>query len=394
MTFFEGLKFFLVLAIGLLPAIVLGMKEKSIKYYALGFSIVLILMICTADVTSFIYLVVFYILEWHVIKVFLFLRKKYGKHRVLYAHFIILATAPVVLSKVSSLIHINIFAFIGVSYVSFKVIQIIIESYDGLIEDISFFDYSSFILFFPSLSSGPIDRSRRYLEDIHTIRPKSEYLELVGIGLAKITLGLFYKFALAGIAYTIVSSLKQDVNPLMVIAYAYAYGIYMFFDFAGYSNMAIGTSYILGVKTPENFDKPFISIDIKDFWNRWHITLSHWFRDFIFSRFMIASIKKKRFSNRLHTAVAGFIVNMFVMGLWHGPSMSYILYGLYHGVLLGATEIYQKKSKFYKKHKTKKWYKVVSWALTINLVMFGFLIFSGRFLVLTQAVSKWLLINL
>ena len=161
----------------------------------------------------------------------------------------------------------------------------------------------------------------------------------------------------------------------------------MFFDFAGYSLMAIGTSYFLGIKTPENFNKPFISRDMKEFWDRWHITLSHWFRDFIFSRFMMKSIRKKWFTTRLQGAAAGFIVNMLIMGMWHGISLSYLCYGLYHGCLLAATEVYQKKSKFYKKHKKTVWYQVASWIITLQLVMFGFLIFSGRFLELVQGLQ-------
>ena len=94
----------------------------------------------------------------------------------------------------------------------------------------------------------------------------------------------------------------------------------------------------------------------------------------------MASMKGKWFKSKLTGASIGFMVNMLLMGLWHGLTYSYILYGLYHGVLLAITEIYQKKSKFYKKHKKEKWYKIVSWFITFNLVMFGFFIFSGRFL--------------
>ena len=118
--------------------------------------------------------------------------------------------------------------------------------------------------------------------------------------------------------------------------------------------------------------------DIREFWDRWHITLSHWFRDFIFTRFVMYSSKKKWFSTRLQRACAGFFVDMGIMGLWHGITPSYILYGLYHGLLLAATETYQKKSKFYKKHKNKTWYQVVSWAVTMQLVFFGFFLFSGK----------------
>lgn len=152
----------------------------------------------------------------------------------------------------------------------------------------------------------------------------------------------------------------------------------MFFDFAGYSLMAVGASYFLGIRTPDNFNKPFISKDIKEFWDRWHITLSHWFRDFIFSRFMMKAIKKKWFKTRLRGAAAGFLVNMIIMGAWHGLTPSYLTYGLYHGALLAVTEVYQKKSRFYKTNKKKKWFQFFSWFVTFQMVMFGFLIFSGR----------------
>ena len=90
------------------------------------------------------------------------------------------------------------------------------------------------------------------------------------------------------------------------------------------------------------------------------------------------NLRKKWIRNRLASASVGLILNMFIMGLWHGLTPYYLLYGLYHGVLLAINEIYQKKSSFYKLNKNKAWYKILSWALTMNLVMFGFLIFSGH----------------
>ena len=117
-------------------------------------------------------------------------------------------------------------------------------------------------------------------------------------------------------------------QPIYQVGYACVYGLYLFFDFAGYSAMAVGTSYLLGIKTPDNFNKPFLSVDIKDFWNRWHITLSSWFRDFIFTRFMVDSARKKRFSNRLIGASVGLVLNMLIMGVWHGMEGHYILDGL------------------------------------------------------------------
>ena len=161
------------------------------------------------------------------------------------------------------------------------------------------------------------------------------------------------------------------------MGYAYVYGLYLFFDFAGYSSMAVGAGCILGIRLPDNFNRPFVSVDMKDFWNRWHITLSWWLRDFVFTRFMVYGARRKWFKDRLTRAFAGLMVNMVIMGLWHGPEIRYITYGIYHGLLLGITEVYQKKSGFYRKNRDKAWYKGISWALTMNLVMFGFLIFSG-----------------
>ena len=232
------------------------------------------------------------------------------------------------------------------------------------------------------LFTGPIDRSRRFLADWNRVLPRADYMELCGKGIWKLLLGAVYKMVLAAGAYKIMGYLETGTAWYHWIGYAYAYGMYLFFDFAGYSLMAVGSSYVLGIETPDNFNMPFISRDIREFWDRWHITLSHWFRDFIFTRFVMYSSKKKWFSSRLQRACAGFFVDMGIMGLWHGITPSYILYGLYHGLLLAATETYQKKSSFYKRNKNKTWYQILSWAITMQLVMFGFFLFSGKLMAL------------
>ena len=142
--------------------------------------------------------------------------------------------------------------------------------------------------------------------------------------------------------------------------------------------MAMGVGAALGVRVPTNFRRPFLSVDIKDFWNRWHITLSFWLRDFVFMRLSRAFRKRKVFKSRLTTACTSYIINMGVMGFWHGLTPDYIAYGFYHGLLLAACELFQKKSKFYKAHREARWFKVVSWAITMVAVFFGFAIFSGQ----------------
>lgn len=386
MSFFDSFLFFVYLTAALVPAVILGLLEKPIRYYSFLLSLAFIYLVFSSKPTQFFYLAIFFVLEVALIKVYLALRNKFGRKAWIYRLFLLLACFPIVACKVSGVIHNGLFEFLGISYMTFRILQVIIESYDGVIKQIGLFDVSAFILFFPSLSSGPIDRSRRFCEDFRKTYARREYAGLLGTGLQKLTLGIFYKFMVAGYLYPIMNHYWNSMDPLGVLIYVYVYGFYLFFDFAGYSLMAVGTSYILGIRTPDNFRYPFISVDIKDFWDRWHITLSHWFRDFIFSRFMMQAIRKKWFKKRLNGAAVGLIVNMLVMGFWHGLTSYYILYGLYHGVLLAVTEIYQKKSKFYARHKKQKAYKAVSWFVTMNLVFFGFFIFSGRF---NTAMWEW-----
>lgn len=378
MSFFSGYTFFVYLIILLIPAIVLGIKEKNLKWYRIFLSLFFIWEIYKENKIQLFYLIFYVVFATYLVKIYLYLRAKYGRNRYLYGHAVFLALLPLIVYKVGALKGYSFFGFLGISYICFRVIQVIIESYDGVIKEINECQFIEFLIFFPSLSSGPIDRSRRFCEDDSTTWSKTEYLELFKTGAYKIILGIFYKVACSSVFYYILQNyFTGRYKPVYLIGYAYVYGFYMFFDFAGYSAMAVGTSYILGIKMPENFNKPFLSIDIKDFWNRWHITLSSWFRDFIFTRFMVDSARKKRFSNRLTGASVGLIINMAIMGIWHGLSIHYIVYGLYHGCILALVEIYQKKSSFYKKYKKSKWYITLSWFLNLNVVMFGFLIFSG-----------------
>ncbi|MDO4323131.1 MAG: D-alanyl-lipoteichoic acid biosynthesis protein DltB [Lachnospiraceae bacterium] len=378
MSYYEGLPFFLCLILILLIAVILGWLEKPLRWYSFGVSLFLTAVIFSSNFVNLIYLLLFYGWSMLLIMGYAKIRSQRGRKAGIYHVMVLLSLIPLVLCKITQLFQLNLFGFIGISYLTFRVVQILIELYDGVIKQVSFVETTAFLVFFPSFSSGPIDRSRRFQKDWLCTRSREEYMELCGRGLWKLLLGAVYKMVIAAAAYKVMGYLETGNMWYHWIGYAYAYGMYLFFDFAGYSLMAAGSSYVLGVELPDNFKMPFISIDIREFWDRWHISLSHWFRDFVFTRFVMYSAKKKWFNSRLQRACAGFFVNMGIMGLWHGLSLSYILYGLYHGALLALTEIYQKKSAFYKKYKAEKWYQIISWAVTMQLVMFGFFLFSGK----------------
>ena len=375
MEYFDGLDFFGTLFFALIPVILLRLFEKSVYWITFVLSIGIAIAVFKEQPNHFINLVIFIVETYLLVLLgFHFRDKKSTKYPIIFfASLLLIAAKTVVIWKVS------ILGFLGISYMTFKVLQIIFETYDGIIkEPIGLIDYLQFLLFFPTISSGPIDRSRRFMEDIHQTIPREEYVELLGTGLFRLLLGLVYKVVLSGLLYLAMNHIPHKGLLFTTVSYMYLYTFYLFFDFAGYSLMAVGVSNIMGIQTPMNFNKPFLSIDIKDFWNRWHISLSTWLRDFIFSRIVMKSMRHKWFKTRLTTAMVAYMLNMIFMGFWHGLSWSYIIYGVYHGVLMAGFEWYQKKSKFYKKYKQKTAYKVVSWFVTMHLVMIGLLIFSGK----------------
>ena len=373
MNYFEGNEFFLLLFVVLLIGFVVNFFEKRKDYYILALSLLFAGAIYGKSRAMIVYLISFVIYQYFLV----FIAQRIETKRL--KPLVFLSIFPLVINKVFALTSLHLLAFIGISYMSFKTIQIMLEISDGLIkEKVSVKDYLQFLLFFPTVSAGPIDRSRRFLKEINEVMPRKEYLELAGDGVYRIVLGLLYKVVLSTYVYQMLLALNNTGTVVYSIKYMYLYTLYLFFDFAGYSLMAVGSSNILGIQTPMNFNKPFLSVDIKDFWTRWHITLSTWLRDFVFSRVLMQVIRKKWFKNRLHNATYAYMVNMLVMGFWHGLSVSYIVYGFYHGVLMAGFEVYQKKSNFYKKNKNKNWYKLLSWFVTMNLVMIGFFIFSGE----------------
>ena len=375
MEYFEGLDFFGTLFFALIPVILLRLFEKSVYWITFVLSVRIAIAVFKEQPNHFINLIIFIVETYLLVRLgFHFREKKSTKYPILFfASLLLIAAKTVIVWKVS------ILGFLGISYMTFKVLQIIFETYDGIIkEPVGLIDYLQFLLFFPTISSGPIDRSRRFMEDIHQTIPRAEYIELLGTGLFRLVLGLVYKVVLSSLLYLAMNHIPHRGLLFTTVSYMYLYTFYLFFDFAGYSLMAVGVSNIMGIQTPMNFNKPFLSIDIKDFWNRWHITLSTWLRDFIFSRIVMKSMRHKWFKTRLTTAMVAFMLNMIFMGFWHGLSWSYIIYGVYHGVLMAGFEWYQKKSKFYKKYKQKTAYKVVSWFVTMHLVMIGLLIFSGK----------------
>ena len=367
-----------ILLLSFIPAIVLGVKEKNIKPYGVLVSIFMVGLIIGTGKYNLILFIMFIIGEFIVVYGYLFIRKK-TDNKIIYYLVLLSSMLPVIITKASVFVSFGPIGFIGLSYLNFKAIQMIIEIYDGAIKEVKFSTLVYFLLFFPTLSSGPIDRFRMFEEDLNKKIDKNEYLDdYLYIGLRKIIIGLGYKFVIAYIINTMwMSKIPADITFINGLNYMYAYSLYLFFDFAGYSSFAVGTSYVLGIKTPDNFNKPFLSKDMKEFWTRWHISLSKWFGDYLYSRIVLNSMRKKRFKSRFTASHVAQMITMFVMGIWHGLSLFYIIYGLYQGGVLVATDIIQRKWKFYKKHKKEKWFQYTQIVINFNVACFGLFLFSG-----------------
>ena len=253
-----------------------------------------------------------------------------------------------------------------------------IEIHDGHITELKKLDLLYFITFFPTISSGPIDRYNRFIEDANKKLASSEYINnYLCKGLHKIFWGLVYKFGIANlINLYILSKIPEQITFLRAVKYMYTYTFYLFFDFAGYSLLAIGTGYLLGIMVPENFNKPFLAKNMKDFWERWHISLSKWFGDYLFSRFVLNALRNKWVVKQSTATRLGYMFSMTVMGIWHGVTLYYVLYGIYQGLALMLTDIYL-KSKTYRKQMKQKHYTLISRIVCFHIVDFGLLLFSG-----------------
>lgn len=386
MSFYAEPAFFLLLVPVLAIAILRGVREKPLARYGCAASVLLLALLFSRSLASLAFFACYLVLSYALARYVLQLFQRQAPGRIARYRLALAAQiAPLAIYKAGVLFEPDFLGFIGISYITFKAVQVLIETRDELIRELDAFDYLYFLVFFPTFTSGPILRSRAFAKDVHAKRTRDEYLELLYRGAGWFLLGAVYKFVGASLAQWAMWFLPSVIGTDGLaaaaganIAYALGYALYLFFDFAGYSHMAVGVGFALGIEVPRNFRAPFAAVDIKDFWNRWHITLSFWLRDFVFMRFTAAAFARKWFDSTLTAACLGYLVNMTIMGAWHGLTLDYLAYGAYHGCLLALCELMQRKWGFYQRHKRDTWFRICSWSVTMVAVIFGFSLFSGQ----------------
>lgn len=250
---------------------------------------------------------------------------------------------------------------IGISFFTFQATSYVIDIYKKKIQPAkSLFDFATYLTLFPQLIAGPIVRYETVEQDM---KQRTMDISMVSKGLKRFIIGLSKKVLIANLLGAFVQSLSSLSVPTLFSYWLRALG-YMFqiyYDFSGYSDMAIGLGLVFGFHFLENFNYPFLANSITDFWRRWHISLSSWFRDYIYIPLG---------GNRLGMAkqICNILIVWFITGLWHGASWNFVLWGLYFATLLILEKFVWKD--FLEKH------KVFAHISTFFLIVFSFVIFQ------------------
>jgi D-alanyl-lipoteichoic acid acyltransferase DltB (MBOAT superfamily) len=226
-------------------------------------------------------------------------------------------------------------------------------------------------VFFPVMMAGPILRLHGFLKQM--VKPPSLTDSQAGRALLLIGIGLVKKLLIADYLGQNLVQRVFDTPALYsgveVAAGVYGYALQLFFDFSGYSDIAIGVALLLGLNVPENFRQPYLSVNLIEFWRRWHITFSEWLRDYI-----MESLPQRRRTHPMLSYCYSVIVTMMLGGLWHGLSWTFFIWGALHGVALAAVRVWKQRRKG---AKPVAWGKAAGILLTFHFVCFTWIFFNA-----------------
>jgi alginate O-acetyltransferase complex protein AlgI len=288
---------------------------------------------------------------------------------------------------------------IGVSYLTFKLISFVIDSYNNKIKEYNYLTFINYMLFFPNFFCGPINKYQNFADDIHNTSKMILFPNIIS-GIKRIINGLFKKVianALIPFSISSINLSSSSLTQLDAVVSIYVYMLYIYLDFSAYSDMAIGSAKLMGMDLPENFDWPFFRRNLQQFWAHWHMSLSSWLMDYIYWPLArkgrhIEGLRRKPITNSNICIIVTFIV----CGLWHGESINFLIWGTYHGLGLALLNVY---SHWEKKYAPIAWRKFMntsrlayigSTLVTIQYVAFGFLLFACDIDRLQQFLSLFL----
>lgn len=265
---------------------------------------------------------------------------------------------------------------LAVSFFTFEFVHVLVDAYKGKIKVVKLRDFALFTLFFPTMVAGPIKRYQNFVPQIESVLRMNQLPGILfATGLFRVLFGLAKKSVIADSMNPLVQPLLTPSPYYTHVDYwiaALAYTTKIYFDFSGYSDIAIGCSLLLGFQILENFDRPYFSTNISIFWRRWHMSLSSWIRDYIF-----IPLGGSRGGKVL--TLANLTAVMAVAGLWHGAAWHFVVWGLWNGAGLSIHRVWDKTivSRLSPKIKASKPMAAISLACTFVFIVFGWVLFAA-----------------
>ena len=270
---------------------------------------------------------------------------------------------------------------LGISFFTLQQIAFLIDSYEGLNERKSFLDYSFFVTFFPQLISGPIVQYSYLMPQLENLENKKVNLDNITLGIFLFCIGLIKKVLLSDTFGVWAKPGFDELVSLDLLAAwktSLSYTFQLYFDFSGYSDMAIGAAYLFNLKLPQNFNSPLRSKSLIEFWSRWHITLSQFITTYVFTP-IVRSMPKINFQ----TTMVATVLAMFISGIWHGAGWTFIVYGVLHGLGLVVNHVWKKRRK--------KLPGILAWFITFNFINVTMVFFRAKDLEHALKVLKGML---
>lgn len=278
--------------------------------------------------------------------------------------------------------HLSIILPIGISFYTFIQIGYLIDAYNGMVKEKSFVKYFTFASLFPCVTAGPLVLQREIFQQMEDRKDAFLDMNRIAAGLTLFTIGLFKKvvFAdgIAGYSDTVFNGVAggQGLDVMTAWLGAFAYTFQLYFDFSGYTDMALGLGAIFGIMLPLNFNSPFKATSISDFWQRWHMTMTRFFTNYVFSPMAMNGMRRAvagQYEPAHKFAVSGawpIIFTMLVAGAWHGSGWVFVIYGLIHGIAIAINNAWR-----YFNMPTPA--QGTGWFLTMLVVVCGLVVFRA-----------------
>jgi len=251
---------------------------------------------------------------------------------------------------------------IGISYFVLNSISMLVDYYEKKFEDFTIIDIFVYSIYFPKIFAGPLVRFKEFITELNNGYSDKNILDL-NVGLFLISLGIVKKW-LADYIYQFANAVFSNPTGFSggeLFITIYIYTAFIFLDFSGYTDIARGTSLLMGIRLPENFKSPYLSTNFREFWRRWHITLYEWIKDYIYIKLLGGSRKGK-----IRTYI-NVLVSFILSGMWHGNYFNYIIWGFFHGLGVILSRLFTLDTKIK---------KFIGWFITFNTVAILWIVFA------------------